>query len=279
MAHSPSLDLINPAATRPTINIDRAPFTTLTIIAIVLSALGGLWAVIDPRLLDGVPVWMKPLKFAISFVVLFATLAMLEPRLSQATTRGWPYRIVVQVMATAFLAEMAYMIFQAAQVQHSHFNLETPFTAFMYTVVMAVGAVSLVAGVGIIGWLAARDTGAQLGDGLRSGVAWGFGLSFILTLIVAGYMSSGTGHFVGLHPDGAPTIPLLGWSGVTGDLRPAHFASLHAMQFLPLLGLWLDRRKRTGQRRIVVIAAFCYAILTLGLFAQALLGMPMVPLG
>jgi hypothetical protein len=49
-------------------------------------------------------------------------------------------------------------------------------------------------------------------------------------------MSGGiSSRFVGIHPKGAPILPVFGWSGVTGDLRLAHFVSLHAMQ--ALLGL------------------------------------------
>ena len=139
-------------------------------------------------------------------------------------------------MAAAFLSEMAYMMYQAGRAEASHFNLSTPFNEFMYTVVMAAGAVALVASTAVIGWIVKRDKDADLSPAMREAIWLGFLLTFVLTMIVAGYLSA-TGRFVGVHPEGAPTLPLLvGWSGVTGDLRPAHFASLHAMQALPLSG-------------------------------------------
>jgi hypothetical protein len=147
----------------------------------------------------------------------------------------------------------------------------------MYTM-MGIGAVSLVAGVAVMGWVARRDGAAAMGPGLREGVWLGFAGTFVLTLIVAGYLSNAGGHLVGVHPDGAPTVPLMGWSGVTGDLRPAHFASIHAMQALPLLGLWLDRRGGAAAVRGVRIGAIAYAAFTLALFAQALMGLPVIPL-
>ena len=67
-------------------------------------------------------------------------------------------------------------------------------------------------------------------------MGWGFILSFALTLITAGYMSS-TGTHVGSPAVGAATIPVMGWSASVGDIRPAHFLALHAMQVLPLAGL------------------------------------------
>lgn len=253
-------------------------FRTLTVVAAVLLALSILWGFVDIRTIDDVPVWMKPLKFALSFVFLFGTIALIEPRLSQPVRDGWPLRITGWIMATAFLSEMAYMMYQASRAEGSHFNLSTPFHEFMYTVVMAAGAVSLVAATGFIGWTTRQDRGADLSAALREAIWLGFGLTFLLTMIVAGYMSSSGGHFVGTHPQGAPTLPLFGWSGVTGDLRPAHFASIHAMQALPLLALWLERSDRVGKVGVIRFAAIAYAALTSALFGQALLAMPLLPL-
>lgn len=255
-------------------------FRTLTVVAGVLLALTVLWSFVDARTIEDVPVWMKPLKFALSFVVLFGTIALVEARLSKPARDGWTPRIVGWVMASAFLSEMAYMMYQAARAEGSHFNLSTPFNEFMYTVVMAAGAVALVAGTAVIGWVVKRDRGEDLSPALREAIWLGFLLTFVLTMITAGYLSVNGSHFVGLHPESAPTLPLFGWSGVTGDLRPAHFASLHAMQALPLLALWLARSDaQPGAVRKIRIAAFGYAILTLAIFVQALMGLPMIPLG
>ena len=258
---------------------DPTQFQTLTVVALVLLGLSVLWGFVDARTIEGVPVWMKPLKFALSFCVLFGTIAIVETRLSERVRNGWPLRFVGWTMAAAFLSEMAYMMYQAGRAEASHFNLSTPFNEFMYTVVMAAGAVALVAATAVIGWIVKRDTASNLSAAMREAIWLGFFLTFVLTMIVAGYMSSATGHFVGVHPEGAPTLPLFGWSGVTGDLRPAHFASLHAMQALPLLALWLERSGQPGSIRIIRGTALAYSVVTLLLFAQALMGMPLVPLG
>lgn len=269
------LDINTPAVGAP----QPTQFQTLTVVSIVLLALTVLWGFVDPRLIDGVPVWMKPLKFALSFAVLFGTIALVEPRLSDRVRGGWTLRIVGWVMAAAFLSEMAYMMYQAGRAEPSHFNVSTPFHRMMYEGVMAAGAVSLVAATAVIGWVVKRDKGADLSPALRESIWLGFLLTFVLTMIVAGYLSFVGGHHVGLHPEGAPTVPLFGWSGVTGDLRPAHFASLHAMQALPLLALWLDRGDRLASVRTVRFAALGYTALTLAVFGQALLELPLIPLG
>ncbi len=264
----------------PPITVSERPtqFQTLTVVSFVLTGLTLLWAGVDTRLIDGAPVWMKPLKFAVSFAVLFATIALVELRLSDRVRTGWSLRIVGWVMAAAFLAEMAYIIYQGARAEASHYNLSTPFNEFMYMVVMAAGAVALVACIGVIGWLVKRDVAARLSPALREAIWFGFAISFVLTLIVASYISSGTSHFVGVHPEGAPVLPILGWSGVTGDLRPAHFLSLHAMQVLPLLAVWLDRRSHHGSLRTIRWAAAVYVLATVAVFAQAILGLPLIPL-
>jgi hypothetical protein len=254
-------------------------FQTLTVVAIVLLALTVLWGFVDARTIEGVPVWMKPLKFALSFAVLFGTIALVEPRLSERARDGWTLRIVGWVMAAAFLSEMAYMMYQAGRAEPSHFNVSTPFHRLMYEGVMAAGAVALVLGTAVIGWVVKRDKAADLSPALREAIWLGFLLTFVLTMITAGYLSVNGGHFVGLHPEGAATVPLFGWSGVTGDLRPAHFAALHVMQALPLLALWLGRNEQIGSVRTIRLAALGYAGVTFAVFAQAILGMPLIPLG
>ena len=73
-------------------------------------------------------------------------------------------------------------------------------------------------------------------------------------------------------------VPFLGWSGEVGDLRPAHFLALHAMRALPLLGLWLERRGVAAPDRTVAAAGVGYAVVTLAVFGQALMGLPLVGL-
>ena len=222
-------------------------------------------ALVDARSLAGESVWLKPSKFALSFVLLYATMALVVERLSSSARTWLAMRATLAVMIAATAVEMAYIAAQAARGVPSHFNLATPFEAAMYSV-MGVGAVALVAGIGIVGTLAARDRAAGLGAGLRAGVRWGFVLSALLTFGV-----------VGTPSPGAATLPLLGWSAEVGDLRPAHFLALHAMQVLPLFGWWLDRRGAAPQPSMGLAAAG-WTALTAAVFVQALLGMPLLRL-
>ncbi len=251
-------------------------FRDLTAFAVALTLVTALWGLLDPRLIEGVPVWQKPFKFSLSFVVLFATLHWLDLRLSPFVRDTRLYRGTGVAMGVAMLSEMGWILWQAAHGRASHFNYDTPFEALMYGTVMLIGALALVAGIGAIGWQAGRDDGARLGPATRTGVVQGFLISAGVTLVVALTMSA-TGRHVGVHPEGGAVVPLFDWSGVVGDLRPAHFLSLHAMQVLPLLGLALDWLKAPG--RWVSLAAMAYVALTLAVFVQALMGQPLLRLG
>ncbi len=253
----------------------KRPFVVLTAVALALLALAALWSGFDDRLIDGVPVWAKPAKFALSFVVHFVTLALIVDALSPSGQSGRVVSLTGAVMATAFLSEIAYMIIQAAQAEASHFNISTPFHEAMYGI-MGLGAVLLIAGPVAIAWVVRTDRQAAIGPATRAGIWWGALASFGLTLIVAGYMSGAEGHFVGTPSAAGASIPLLGWSAEVGDLRPAHFLSIHALQALPLLGIWLDQTGR--EPRLVPLAALGWSLLTLGMFAQALMGLPLVRL-
>ena len=252
----------------------RDDHATLTVLSVALALLFGLGALTDPRTLDGVVVWAKPLHFALSFVLFFGTLALVVPRLSPGWRNGRLLRATTLAITASFLFEMGYIALQAAAMERSHFNLGDPVHALMYAL-MGVGAVVLVAGVAVIGSIVARDAGFAAGPRTRQGIALGFVVTLPLTLIVAGTMSSMGSHWVGTPPPGGATVPLMGWSLTVGDLRPAHFVSIHGMQALPVLGLWLDRRG-SKNRRILWGAAVLWSVLGLALFAQALAGRPLI---
>jgi hypothetical protein len=255
------------AAGRPAI------FWALTGASVAMAALFALGLAVDARTVGADWAWTKPLKFALSFVVLFATVALVVDRLSPAVQGGLALRVTGWVMATAFLAEMAYIAVQAGRALPSHFYLVTPFYQAMYTA-MAVGATALVFGIAAVGWLACRDSGAAFGPATREGVLWGFTLFALPLLVVAFALGGNGGHHVGVHPAGGATVPLFGWSLVTGDLRPAHFLALHAMQAIPLAGLAADR---LGLGRFWVrVAAAVWLVLTLAVWAQASAGLPLI---
>jgi hypothetical protein len=233
-------------------------------------------AFIDIRTLEGASIWIKPAKFALSFVVLFATLAPVIERLSPAVRESLMLRITMVALVISTWFELLYIGAQAGRGLTSHFNVGSPIAAAMYTL-MGIGAVTLVIGIAIVGWQVGRDDGVRMKPQLRASVQYGFLISAITTFVIAGYLSSQPGHFVGVPTVGAPVVPFFGWSAQVGDLRPAHFIALHAMQALPLFGLWLDK---TGVRSFapMKIAALIYTLACAAAFVQALMGQPLIRL-
>ena len=57
-------------------------FVQLTALSVLLLIAILIWGQLDQRTLDGVPVWVKPAKFAVSFLVHFATLAIIVDLMS-----------------------------------------------------------------------------------------------------------------------------------------------------------------------------------------------------
>ena len=246
-------------------------FVQLTALCVLLLIVTFIWSQIDQRTLGGAAVWVKPTKFSVSFLVHFATLAVIVSAMSPEKAKLRVVEGVAWLMAAVFIAEMTYLFFQAAQAQHSHFNETTSFHSVMYSL-MGVGAVALVAMPVLIAWHAKGDI--AFGPATQLGIWWGAIISCTLTVIVGGYLGSNGSHFIGHQSDPKLILPFFGWSTEVGDLRPAHFLSLHALQFFPLIGLWADR---TGKGIVTLwIAGFFYSVLTVSIFTQALFGKPLI---
>jgi hypothetical protein len=248
--------------------------------------------VIDPRTITGAPLWAKPLKFAISVGIYSVTLAWLIGLIPAADARRRRMAWWAGTVAAGFTAvEMVIIVGAAWAGLTSHFNVSTA----LNTALWAVMAVSIV-----VVWLAAVPIAVfllrtDLGDparalAIRSGLLIalvGMALAFLMTGPTAAQLNDYRG-IVGAHTvgaaDGGPSVPLLGWSTVAGDLRIPHFVGMHALQVLPFSALLLEvlaRRipplaaplARRGVLRVLV--GLYLGVLTL-LTVQALAGQSIV---
>lgn len=234
--------------------------------------------VIDERLINGISVWSKPLKFQSSLIVLIGTLLVLLPPVLRAEAMaGRLARGTSLAIAVSATLEIAYIVLQAARGRASHFNDSTPLEATLYQI-MGVGAVTLVICTFIFGVLIWRQARPEVGHGLRTGAALGLTVSAVLTLVTAGVLSSGAidgpGHWVGGIRTDAGGLFLLGWSRSGGDLRVPHFFATHVMQALPLLGLVLDRVRPDIARAGIWIGALLSTAIVAATFVQAVSGRP-----
>jgi hypothetical protein len=250
--------------------------SALTHSALGLALILAVVFLMDDRTLADESTWTKPLKFSASFAVFFGTLAMIVVRFSAKARHGLVIVAATAAGAAAFVFEQAYITAQAARAELSHFNESTPWHEAMYQA-MGLGATVLMVLVGVVGATAALDRGARLAAPLREGVWIGCLLTVVLTFWVAGELADNGGRYIGRPTPGGPALPLVGWSMEVGDLRPAHFLALHALQVLPLVGL-LAQCNSAGVTPVRV-AAGLYSLLTAVVFWQALQGVPLISAG
>lgn len=250
---------------------DTWRWATLAHLALLLAMLAA--PLLDHRVLDGANVWVKPAKFAFALAVHFLVLTWVVSTLS-APWRGGSFLAIVALVSTfAAGGEMLYIGVQAARQAHSHFNLSTPIYQLLYQL-MALGAVLIIGGAGVLGVVAAVDREAALVPTVRAGVVLGLVGGTALTLISAFTMGARLDHHVGVEAAGAPRMPLTGWSLSVGDLRVSHFLATHMIQAVPLVGLVASRLPTVIGVPLVVVAAVAWTAATLGAWRGALDGRP-----
>ncbi len=224
-------------------------------IVILLAAIIGIF--IDPRIITGVPAWVKPAKFAISINIYSFTLLWV-----MGFVRGYKrlVGIAAYAIAIALTVEMAIIVLQVIRGTTSHFNISTSFDSMLWN---TMGAFIIL--LFVMHLIIALVVSSQRFDdpiiawSLRMGLLIalvGMGVAFLMaipttqqmSMLHAGITVTARGaHTIGLA-DGGPGIPFLGWSTVGGDLRIPHFVGLHALQVLPLVG-WLIARYRVNWLR------------------------------
>jgi hypothetical protein len=247
----------------------------------VLAVVSAVGIVADPRIVTGAPIWLKPFKFSVSFVLYATTLAWmlsLLPRRSRVAE--WAATVVV----AASVIEMVAIVTQVIRGTASHFNTTTPFNALVFDVMGATVSVLFGAHLLIALMLLIRRIPDRVA---RSAVRLGLGLSalgMLAAIPMVTVMNTGVDGVAGAHavgvPDGGPGLPVTDWSTTGGDLRIGHFVGLHGLQALPILAILLTRyARRLDDRtkvRLLRVAAAAYAALVATLTWQALRGQPLL---
>jgi hypothetical protein len=242
---------------------------------------------LDPRIVTGVPVWLKPAKFAASTAIYMFTLAWVFTYLGE-----WPRvrRVVGRATSFILVAEVGVIALQAGRGTTSHFNFSTPLDAALFSFMGAAIVIQTVLSglVAVALWRQSFQNRA---------LGWALRIGMVITIIGAssgGLMTRPTDAqlagvavthqmpIVGAHtvgaPDGGPGLPGTGWSVEHGDLRVPHFLGLHALQILPVFA-WLLWRRRVGdarRARSVAVTGASYLGLFLILVWQALRGQALV---
>jgi hypothetical protein len=257
-------------------------------LALLLLALVGM--LVDPRTITGVSAWLKPAKFAASAAIYLFSLAYMVRDLPRTRT----VRMASTLIAGIIVGETVLVSLQAARGTTSHFNINTPLDAAIFSA-MGLGIAIVWGASAVLLWSHWRTPAADraMALALRLGLALniaGAGVGWTMTQprpAQLAAMSRGDrpyqagSHTIGA-PDGGPGIPLVHWSSTHGDLRVPHFLGMHALQLLPLLLLGvrqLRRRRDDAVERSVVLSASvaCGAIFGFALL-EALAGHPFISL-
>lgn len=229
-------------------------FHRLLTVAVVLHLLTVPYIVIGmivaPKMINGVNGWLQPLKFAFSFGMYAFTFAWLLTYI-----KG--HRVWVQTAATvtaiAALAETGLITMQTTRGVASFFNVATRSDIVVFGLmggfIFALALMNLLVAVFLI---FQKMESRVFAWGLRLGVL----ISFI-GMIVGFVMTLPTGEQVGIMLERQPIevlgshavgdenvgagVPFFGWNTAGGDLRVAHFFSLHALQVVPITGWVLTR--------------------------------------
>ena len=271
--------------------------TALVVFSLILLAASILGLLIDPRTTTMLetPTWIKSFKIAVSSAIYGLTLLW-----ALTLTEGRARRIAgiaANVVGWMLTLELVLIVIQGIRAQPAHFNYATPFDTVLW-LTMTFGIITMFFGFVVLMFSVWRGIKAN------PVLAWAMRLGLIVTAfgLVQGFLMTGPNtaqlkaltsgknvtvigaHTVGgssITPDNGPGLPLVGWSTAHGDLRIGHFVGLHALQVIPLLGLWLSRRReqwlRTGHRLgLVWIGALGFAGLIALLTWQALRGQSII---
>jgi hypothetical protein len=255
----------------------REPVLAGTGILIGLAAIPMAFAgVVDPRLFNGIDVWIKPVKFATAIVLYMLTLAFFAGWVSGKDRRKWWFNAAVRIVAAAALFEIVYISYQASLAQASHYNRADMLHIALYAM-MGVGATLMVAFSGLLALLIRRNPALNVAPAIRDSVVIGLALTFVLTVIVAGTLSAWGSHWIGgVHSDAGGMV-LTGWSRDGGDLRVAHLFATHAMHFIPIFGVASAYIFGGGNRLPIWLFSALFTGFVAFLYFQALAGQPFLP--
>jgi hypothetical protein len=211
----------------------------------------------------GINAWIKPAKFALSTWL-------------YAWAMGWYCQYLVSFNLSFFEwsvvvllgLEIAYIAFQASRGQLSHFNLSTPVTAALYSM-MAIAATLVTVYTAFVAIQFVIGNHVPLPDYYAQSIQYALWL-FVVFAFEGFVMGSKLTHTIG-GAMGGKGLPFLNWSTQLGDPRVAHFIGMHALQVLPIIAYYFLK-----DTKLVLITALLYGVLAIFTLMQALDGRPFI---
>jgi uncharacterized membrane protein len=259
-----TMTLQTPLFRQQTFNFGLVLMFSFSFLTIIGSSLGLLF---DPRLTEilGTPTWVKTFKFAVSMLLYGGSLIWLVG-LTKDRIAFWAGQLIGVLMSL----ELVLIIVQGFRAQPMHYNISGGFDTLLWDIMAVTVQVVMLTFIVLI---------VRVWQKLRQApvVTWAIRLGLVLTIVgffQGGLMTQGTpeqinakiggkslallgAHTVGnpsLTPDVGVGLPLVGWNTQHGDLRIGHFVGTHALQVIPLLGLWLSRRRFSHKAKMQLLS-------------------------
>ena len=217
--------------------------------------------------LPGIDRFIKPAKFSFSILIYLWSLGWFSGYIDGARrTMAW----ISGGIVLAMVVEIVCIAGQSFRARTSHFNFATGFDAAVFSLMGTMIIVNTLLAAAFLLVFVWRSR--PLPPVYSLGIILGFSI-FLPGSAEATAMLLNGGHAVGVG-DGGRGLPLVNWSTEGGDLRAAHLLGLHALQVLPIAGWLLGRSNRPVPLMWLVAAG--YLALMVALFAQAMMGVPVV---
>lgn len=221
---------------------------------------------LDDRQLMGINVWIKPMKFTLSVSIYLWTFAWLL----QYLTNKRKVTVISLGIFLTMAVEISLILLQASRGVQSHFNVYSALDGMIFATMGIFIAINSLLNLYVLILFFTKEVSLEP----TMLMAWRMGLFFLfLAGISGGLMSQHLAHTYGA-PDGGAGLPFLNWSTTAGDMRVAHFITMHGLQFFPLLA-WFLRDRIAKPVLVVQIVFIAYFALSIFLHALALQGKPL----
>jgi hypothetical protein len=212
----------------------------------------------------GINAWFKPFKFAFStflYAWAMAWYCSYLPKSFSLPFFNWSIVILLGL-------EVAYIAFQAARGQLSHYNISTWLYANLYSA-MAVAATLVTLYTAYVAYLFFKYDFLDLPNAYLWAIRFGL-ILFVIFAFEGFVMGSRLSHTIG-GLDGGKGLPILNWSTQYGDPRIPHFIGMHALQILPLVSFYVLKSTKW-----CFFLSACYLGLAIFTLILALKGKPLL---
>jgi hypothetical protein len=239
-------------------------------IVLLLGALAGFLT--DDRRIEGVNLWLEPMKFMLSIAIFLWSIAWFSKYIRRPR---WLLTAVSVVLCVTMIVESACILLQAARGITSDYNVATDFDAAVFKtmgIMIGIDVVVVIIVLFMLGKPSIRLHPAYLWA-VRAGV-----VIFLVGGAIGGVLLGNGAPTFGA-PEGGPGLPLLNWSRVEGSLGIARGLALHALQVLPLIGYGISRwaavPRAATKLVLVALATLGYSAAVVMLYRQAFTDLPL----